>query len=128
MDRVLCVILCIAVVVVSVIVLNYCGEPTAQATSVSVEETTQDNTQDSFLWATGMKQLEMRLIIEGAIALYEDDAEPLLGLAIRNEKYKAADAFDALGTALYSMRRHICDLQVAHRKEVMKAANADEMV
>ena len=95
---------------------------------VTTQDTTQDNTQDSFLWATGMKQLEMRLIIEGAIALYEDDAEPLLGLAIRNEKYKAADAFDALGTALYSMQRHITELQTAHRKEVIKAADADETV
>ena len=84
--------------------------------------------EDSFLWTAGIKQLEMRLIVEGAIALYEDEAEPLLGLAIKNEKYKAADAFDALGTALYSMRQHICDLQTAHRKEVMKAADADETV
>lgn len=84
--------------------------------------------EDSYLWNAGIKQLEMRLIVEGAIALYEDEAVPLLGLAIKNEKYKAADAFDALGTALYSMRRHICDLQMAHRKEVMKATDADETV
>ena len=84
--------------------------------------------EDSFLWTAGIKHLEMRLIIEGAIALYEDEAEPLLGLAIKNEKYKAADAFDALGTALYNMRQHISDLQTAHRKEVMKAADADETV
>ena len=95
---------------------------------VTTQDTTQDNTQDSFLWAAGMKHLEMRLIIEGAIALYEDDAEPLLGLAIKNEKYQAADAFDALGTALYSMRRHICDLQAAHRKEVMQEVDAVEKV
>ena len=95
---------------------------------VATQDTTQDNTQDSFLWTAGMKHLEMRLIIEGAIALYEDDAEPLLGLAIKNEKYKAADAFDALGTALYSMQRHICDLQAAHRKEVTKDVDADETV
>ena len=84
--------------------------------------------EDSFLWKAGIKQLEMRLIVEGAIALYEDEAVPLLGLAIKNEKYEAADAFDALGTALYSMRQHISDLQTAHRKEVMKAADADETV
>ena len=59
---------------------------------VATQDTTQDNTQDSFLWTVGMKHLEMRLIIEGAIALYEDDAEPLLGLAIKNvllEKIKS---------------------------------------
>ena len=84
--------------------------------------------EDSFLWTAGIKHLEMRLIIEGAIALYEDEAEPLLGLAIKNEKYKAADAFDALGTALYSMRQHICDLQMTHRNEVMKEVDAAEKV
>ena len=84
--------------------------------------------EDSFLWTAGIKHLEMRLIIEGAIALYEDEAEPLLGLDIKNEKYKAADAFDALGTALYSMRQHICDLQMAHRNEVMKEVDAAEKV
>ena len=84
--------------------------------------------EDSYLWIAGIKQLEMRLIVEGAIALYEDEAVPLLGLAIKNEKYEVADAFDALGTALYNMRQHISDLQTAHRKEVMKAADADETV
>ena len=84
--------------------------------------------EDSFLWTAGIKHLEMRLIIESAIALYEDDAEPLLALAIKNEKCKAADAFDALGTALYSMRQHICDLQMAHRNEVMKEVDAAEKV
>ena len=88
----------------------------------------EEHTEDSFLWIAGIKQLEMRLIVEGAIALYEDEAVPLLGLAIKNEKYKAADAFDALGTALYSMRRHICDLQTAHRNEVMKEVDAAEKV
>ena len=84
--------------------------------------------EDSYLWTAGIQQREMRRIVEGAIALYEDEAVPLLGLAIKNEKYEAADAFDALGTALYSMRQHITDLQTAHRKEVMKAADADETV
>ena len=84
--------------------------------------------EDSFLWVAGIKQLEMRLIVEGAIALYEDEAVPLLGLAIKNEKYEAADAFDALGTALYNMREHITALQTAHRKEVMKVTDADETV
>lgn len=41
MDRVLCVILCVAVIVVAIWVLNYCGEPTVEA----VEETTQESTE-----------------------------------------------------------------------------------
>lgn len=41
MDRVLCVILCIAVIVFAVWILNYCGEPTVEA----VVETTQESTE-----------------------------------------------------------------------------------
>ena len=41
MDRVLCVILCIAVIVFAVWVLNYCVEPTVEA----VVETTQESTE-----------------------------------------------------------------------------------
>lgn len=50
--------------------------------------------EESYLWKSGIIQYEMRLIIEGAIALYEGDAVPLLGLANKSEQYEAADAFD----------------------------------
>lgn len=56
--------------------------------------------EESYLWKSGIIQYEMRLIIEGAIALYEGDAVPLLGLANKSEQYEAADAFDSIGTAL----------------------------
>jgi soluble lytic murein transglycosylase-like protein len=41
MDRVLCVILCVAVIVFAIWILNYCGEPTVEA----VPETTQESTE-----------------------------------------------------------------------------------
>ena len=76
--------------------------------------------EESYLWKSGIIQYEMRLIIEGAIALYEGDAVPLLGLANKSEQYEAADAFDSIGTALYSLREHVRNLQTAHRQEVLR--------
>ena len=49
----------------------------------------------------------MRLLIEGAVNLYEGDAMPLSRLAIDYGTLSAANAFDAIGTALYSLLDHI---------------------
>ena len=76
--------------------------------------------EGSYLWKSGIIQYEMRLIIEGAIALYEGDAVPLLGLANKSQQYEAADAFDSIGTALYGLRDHVRNLQKAHRQEVLR--------
>ena len=76
--------------------------------------------EESYLWKSGIIQSEMRLIIEGAIALYEGDAVPLLGLANKSQQYDAADAFDTIGTALYGLREHVRNLQAAHRQEVLR--------
>ena len=76
--------------------------------------------EESYLWKSGIIQYEMRLIIEGAIALYEGDAVPLLGLANKSQQYDAADAFDTIGTALYGLREHMRNLQAAHRQEVLR--------
>ena len=76
--------------------------------------------EESYLWKSGIIQYKMRLIIEGAIALYEGDAVPLLGLANKSQQYDAADAFDTIGTALYGLREHVRNLQTAHRQEVLR--------
>ena len=73
--------------------------------------------EEDYLWKSGMAQYEMRLLLEGALALYEDEASTLLRLAIKNERYEAADALDAIGSALNLLKDHVCDLQRAHRAE-----------
>lgn len=76
--------------------------------------------EESYLWKSGMAQYEMRLLIEGALVLYEDEASSLLRLAMKNEQYDAADAFEAVGSALNALREHVRDLQKAHRAEVLR--------
>ena len=78
--------------------------------------------EENYLWKSGMALYEMRLLIEGARVLYEDEASVLLRLAIQNEHHKAADAFEAIGSALDCLRDHVCELQKAHRAEVIAQA------
>jgi len=71
-----------------------------------------------YLWNTGNSLSEMRLLAEGAVQLYENDAMSLGNLAIDSGRLTAADAFNTIGTALYSLLVHIRELQAAHMAEV----------
>lgn len=64
--------------------------------------------------------LDMRLMIEGAVCVYECDGLPLRRLAIENDMPVPASAYDTLGVALYDLREHIRDLQEAHMKELVR--------
>ena len=71
---------------------------------------------------TAMRLLyDIRLRIEGAAELYENDASPLRQLAIENDMLTAAVAFDTIGSALYNLREDIRTLHEAHTKECIKA-------
>ena len=57
----------------------------------------------------------MRLIVEGAIVLYEGDALPLFNLA--SEHQEAQTAFSTIGKALYDLRQSVIDLEDACHEE-----------
>ena len=78
------------------------------------------NWDDDFLCVTGDHFSEMRLLVEGAIVVYEEDAGILCRLAQEAEKYDALRALNDVGTALYEFRRHLKQLQEAHRKEALR--------
>ena len=65
---------------------------------------------------------DIRLRIEGAIVLFEDDAAPLRRLALENDMLTAATAFDTIGSALYDLRQDIRSLHEAYTKESIKAS------
>lgn len=62
----------------------------------------------------------MRLIVEGAIVLYEGDALPLDTLAKEANLSEARIAFNTLGKALYNLRQHIKELEAASYQEGMR--------
>lgn len=65
---------------------------------------------------------DIRLRIEGAVELFENDAAPLRRLALENDMLTAATAFDTIGSALYDLRQDIRSLQEAHSKESIQAS------
>ena len=58
---------------------------------------------NEYLWKSS-DAAEIRLLVEGAIALYEGDAMGLQSMAHKNQQPEAATAFDTIGTALYGLR------------------------
>lgn len=59
---------------------------------------------NEYLWKSSDAAGEIRLLVEGAIALYEGDAMGLQSMAHKNLQREAAAAFDTIGTALYDLR------------------------
>ena len=78
------------------------------------------NWDDDFLCVTGDHFSEMRLLVEGAIIMFEEDAGVLCRLARDAEKHEAMSAMNDIGTALYEFQRHVKQLQEAHRKEELR--------
>lgn len=78
-----------------------------------------------FMDIAGDRLSEMRLLVEGAITLFEDEASVLCRLAKENGYDDARSAFNDIGAALYCMRRHVIHLQAAHHKETTRNSNPD---
>ena len=79
-----------------------------------------------YMWNTGNVLDEMRLIVEGAVVLFEEDALPMQRLAKEHQEWVASNAFNTIGEALYSLRQHIRTLHEAHIKEVMRQLAEDD--
>lgn len=78
----------------------------------------EKNPLKDYVWNTGNTFDIMRLLVEGAVTLYDDEACSLFRLGRLHGQAKAASAFEAIGTALFELRMHIMNLQELHEKEV----------
>ena len=79
--------------------------------------------EDDFMWITSHAFSEMRLLIEGALNLYEDDTGILCSLAREAGEMEALRSINDIGTALYELKRHIIALQEAHYKAETQETN-----
>ena len=71
-----------------------------------------------YVWITGDAFTDMRLLIEGAIVLYEEDAGDIMRL-LRGEKNREVRyAVNTIGAALYHLREYIKKLEMAHCQQV----------
>lgn len=78
-----------------------------------------------YLWNTGGHLADVRLIIEGAVVLFEDETDGLIRIARENGAHLAANAFDTIGTALYTLREHIRQMNEEHMREVLRTTAED---
>ena len=72
--------------------------------------------EKDYLWISSSLLPLMRLILEGAIVLYDGDASPIVMLTQEAGKAEAHSAFDTIGRALYDLRDYVTDLEKACRK------------
>ena len=72
---------------------------------------------DNYLDITADAFSEMHILIEGAIAIFENDTGPLNRLATQHKEYEERIALNDVGAALYTLRRHITRLQTAVHDE-----------
>ena len=72
--------------------------------------------EDDFMWITSHAFSEIRLMVEGALNLYEDDSGVLCRLAREADELEAMRSLNDIGTCLYEFRRQIKALQEAHYK------------
>lgn len=54
---------------------------------------------------------DIRLLAEGALALFEGDSEPLHQLGRKNNEEVAVSAFPIIGTAPYKLPQRITEMQ-----------------
>ena len=66
------------------------------------------------VWNCSNAFADMRLMVEGAITLYEDDAESICSLTLDQTDKHAAIAYDTIGTALYGLREKIRNMQLEY--------------
>ena len=67
---------------------------------------------------------DMRLIVEGAVNIFEHDASPLNRLARDNDMMTAYRALSTIGSALYDLRKYICEFEEAHTREAKRHLEA----
>ena len=77
----------------------------------------------TYLWNTGNALSNIRLLVECAVALYENDASELCRLALSQQDQTAAIAFNTIGAALYDLRQNISNMQKDH---ILEANRQDD--
>lgn len=78
---------------------------------------------NDFMEMTSEAFSKMRLVLEGAVTLFEDDICPIYRQIRESGDLSAIRAFDDIGTALYMLRQHVYQLQEAHHHATHQQAN-----
>ena len=82
--------------------------------------------EQDYMDITGDVFSDMRVVIEGAITLYENYTSDLTRLATQHGMEDARTALNDVGGALYTLRQHIRKLQAAHVQYVQESLESDD--
>ncbi len=76
--------------------------------------------EDDYMEFASEELSKMRLVLEGAVTLFEDELCPVYKLICEAGECTAMLAFDDIGTALYELKQHIRQLQATHHLEALR--------
>ena len=87
-----------------------------------------NNIEDDYMALASDILSKMRLVMEGAVTLFEDEVCPVYNQIRESGETAALLAFDDIGTALYELRRYIRQLQDAHHQEAHRQADVQNSI
>ena len=86
------------------------------------------NFEEQYMELVSDSLSKMRLVIEGAVTLLEDEVCPIYKQIRESGESAAILAFDDIGTALYELRQYIRQLQEAHHLEAQRQGDTQKSI
>ena len=84
--------------------------------------------EDDYMEFASEALSKMRLVLEGAVTLFEDELCPVYKLMRESGESDALLAFDDIGTALYALKQHVIQLQKAHHMEAVRQGDVQKPI
>ena len=84
--------------------------------------------EDDYMVFASEALSKMRLVLEGAVTLFEDELCPVYKLMRESSDPSAMLAFDDIGTALYVLKQHVIQLQEAHHLEAVRQGDVQKNI
>ena len=84
--------------------------------------------EDDYMVFASEALSKMRLVLEGAVTLFEDELCPIYKLMREAAEPSALLALDDIGTALYVLKQHVCQLQEAHHLEAVRQGDVEKTI
>lgn len=84
--------------------------------------------EDDYMEFASEALSKMRLVLEGAVTLFEDELCPVYKWMREAAEPSALLAFDDIGTALYVLKQHVVQLQEAHHREAVRQGDVQKPI
>ena len=82
--------------------------------------TDRELTMTDYIIDTGLVFQEMRVFVEGAVHLCDEEVPALYALARAQEQHELAETLSTITTAFSHLRDLVCDLQSRYTEEIKR--------